>query len=185
MVFNAIDSPDIVSSSKQPKYVTLEYCFISIPLYIILNLPAFVKLNFEPKSMSFVFSSPRWILSLLFTNHSHKLPKSFLNWCSIVWTFLCWNVRPESSTYKNKSEWMAWGISLTYSKNRSGPKIDPWGTSQEILEKSEKWLFMSTLNARSDKYDLNHTTVFSEKPIACNSPGRISWFIVSKAFYLI
>ena len=29
---------------------------------------------------------------------------------------------------------MAWGISLTYSKNRSGLKIDPWGTPQEILD---------------------------------------------------
>ena len=26
---------------------------------------------------------------------------------------------------------------------------------QLILDKSEKWLFMLTLNARSDKYDLN------------------------------
>ena len=39
MAFNAIDSPDIPSCSKQPKYVTLEYCFISIPLYIILGFP--------------------------------------------------------------------------------------------------------------------------------------------------
>ena len=30
-----------------------------------------------------------------------------------------------------------WGISLTYSKNRRGPKIDPRGTPQEILDKSE------------------------------------------------
>ena len=58
MVFNAIDSPDIVSSSKQPKYVTLEYCFISVPLYIILSFPVFSNLSFEPKSMHFVFSSP-------------------------------------------------------------------------------------------------------------------------------
>ena len=27
---------------------------------------------------------------------------------------------------------------------------------------------MSTLNARFDKYDLNHATVFSEKPMVCN-----------------
>ena len=76
MVFNAIDSPDIVSSSKQPKYVTLEYCFISIPLYIILSFPAFFNLSFEPKSIHFVFSSPRWILNLLSTKHSHKLARS-------------------------------------------------------------------------------------------------------------
>ena len=75
MVFNAIDSPDIVSSSKQSEYVTLEYCFISIPLYIILSFPAFFKLSFELKSMHFLLSSTRWILNLLSMNHSHKLAK--------------------------------------------------------------------------------------------------------------
>ena len=53
MVFNAIDSPDIVSFSKQPKYVTLEYCCMSIPLYIILNFPVFFNFCFEPKSILF------------------------------------------------------------------------------------------------------------------------------------
>ena len=65
-------------------------------------------------------------------------------------------------------------IILTYSKKRRGPKIDPSGTPQEILDKSKKWLFMLSLNARSDEYDLNHATVFSEKPRACNLPRRIS-----------
>ena len=51
MVFNATDSPDIDSSSKQPKYVTLEYYFISILLNITLSFPAFFNFCFEPKSM--------------------------------------------------------------------------------------------------------------------------------------
>ena len=38
---------------------------------------------FEPKNMYFVLPSPRWILNLLSTNHSHKLVK---NWSSVVWT---------------------------------------------------------------------------------------------------
>ena len=45
---------------------------------------------------------------------------------------------------------------------------------QELLDKSEKWLFMLTLNARSDKYNLHHATAFSEKPVASNLPRRIS-----------
>ena len=45
---------------------------------------------------------------------------------------------------------MVLGISLTYSKYKSEPKIDPLGTPQEILDKSQKWLFTLTLNARSD-----------------------------------
>ena len=55
--------------------------------------------------------------------------------------------------HTNKVEWTA-GISLTYSKNRREPKIDPWGTLKEILDKSEKWLFMLTLNTRYDKYNI-------------------------------
>ena len=45
---------------------------------------------------------------------------------------------------------------------------------QENLDKSEKWLFMLTLNALFNKYDLNYATFFSEKPVACNLPRRIS-----------
>ena len=56
MVFNAIDSPDIISCSKQPKYVTLEYYFILIPLCIISSFPVFLNFCFERKSMHFVFS---------------------------------------------------------------------------------------------------------------------------------
>ena len=52
-VFNGTDSPGIVSSSKQRKYVTLEYCFISIPLYIILSTPSFFNFCCKRKSMHF------------------------------------------------------------------------------------------------------------------------------------
>ena len=45
---------------------------------------------------------------------------------------------------------------------------------QEILDKSEKWLCMVTLNFRSHKYDLNLSSAFPEKPIACSLPGIIS-----------
>ena len=61
-----------------------------------------------------------------------------------------------------------------YSKNRRGPKIDTRGMPQEILDKSEKSLFMLTLNTRSDKNNLNQAFVFSEKPRACNLRRRIS-----------
>ena len=59
VVFNVGDSPDIASSSKQPKYVTLDYCFISVPLHIILSFPAFIDFCFEANSMYFVLSSPK------------------------------------------------------------------------------------------------------------------------------
>ena len=36
---------------------------------------------------------------------------------------------------------------------------------QLILDKSEKWLFMLTLKARSDKFDLNHARLLTETRI--------------------
>ena len=101
---------DILSNWRQ-KRIHLFY-ITWIPLYIILRFPAFFNLSFEPKIMHFIFLSPRWILNLLPTNHSHKLVKSLFNWCSIAWTSLCWNVRLESFAYKNKLELTASGISL-------------------------------------------------------------------------
>ena len=41
MVFNAIDYPDIVSSSKQPKNITLEYALFQFH-YALLSFPAFL-----------------------------------------------------------------------------------------------------------------------------------------------
>ena len=79
MAFNAADSPGIVSCRKQPKYVTLDYYFISIPLYIISSFPAFSNFYFKSKSMHFVLTSSRGILNLLSTKNSDKLAKSLFN----------------------------------------------------------------------------------------------------------
>ena len=39
MNFNAIDSPDTVSSSTHPRYVTSECCILLMPLYLCLCSP--------------------------------------------------------------------------------------------------------------------------------------------------
>ena len=52
MVFINVDSQDIVSSIKQPKYVTLEYRFLSVPLYIVLSFPVLTfNFSIEPESI--------------------------------------------------------------------------------------------------------------------------------------
>ena len=71
-------SPDIVSSIKHPRYFTLECCLICISPYFILSFLIFLFLNLEAKSIDFVLSSPKWILSLLLANQSHVLEKSTL-----------------------------------------------------------------------------------------------------------
>ena len=70
----ATASPDIFSSSKQPKYSITECCFIifSFRVIIIERLDLFLLLN----KMFLVLSSPKCIESLLSMNHSKRLLKS-------------------------------------------------------------------------------------------------------------
>ena len=44
----------------------------------MLSFLIFLFLNLEAKSIDFVLSSPKWILSLLLANQSHVLEKSTL-----------------------------------------------------------------------------------------------------------
>ena len=174
IVFNAVDSLDNVLSSKQPKYLTLDYSIISIPLYIKLSFQLFLIYPSNLKvCILLCVHQYEYLIYCLQTIHIN-LQISYLIDVQLyehIYAGMLDRNRPHI-----KQIWMN-------SKNRNGPKIDPWGTPQLILDKSEKWLFMLTLNARSDKDDLNHVTLFSVKPMACNLPRRISWSIVSKVFW--
>ena len=66
---------------------------------------------------------------------------------------------------KGISHFIAWGMSLTYNKNKSGPNIDPWGTPQVRFPGSENFLSILTLKVFPDKYDSNHEITFSENPM--------------------
>ena len=47
-------------------------------------------------------------------------------------------------------------MSLTYSKIKSGPNIDPWEMPQVRFPESENFLSILTLKVFPDKYDSNH-----------------------------
>ena len=53
---------------------------------MIFSLPTFLNLRFEPNRMDLVLSSPKWMLSLLSSNHSHRLLKSLFKCFSILVT---------------------------------------------------------------------------------------------------
>ena len=59
ITFSATDSPDIVLSNIQPKYVTFECCFICIFLYLIFSFGTLFILRLEAKSIDLVLSSPK------------------------------------------------------------------------------------------------------------------------------
>ena len=63
-------------------------------------------------------------------------------------------------------------MSLTYIKNKSGPKIEPWVTLQDIDAGLEKLFSKLTRKDLLEREDINQLKVCFEKAIAynfCNS----------------
>ena len=75
----AIVSPD----KLHPKYITSEYCLIFTSPCLMSISFMFFNLWVVPKTIDFVLSSPKCILSLLSTNQSHNVLKSSLSLFSI------------------------------------------------------------------------------------------------------
>ena len=124
----------------QPKSVTFEYCLAFLPLYWIFKGLTFLTLLLLLKRIdflsikSFIFTEMD-VFSLLSTNQSHIKLKFLLGWISISVMLLCWNVRQVSSAYKSSSHLTACSMPFIYRRNRSGPKIDPWGTQSFLVPK--------------------------------------------------
>ena len=99
-------SPNIVSSNEHPRYLTLECCLVYISSYFMWSFLYFSLLNFKAKSIGFVLSSPKCMVTLLYKNQSHILQKSsfnFIFWFSILSVPLCWQTRHESSALRKRS----------------------------------------------------------------------------------
>ena len=54
-----MDSTESVSSKMQPKYMTLEYCFILMSLYWMFSDFEFIILCVMPNKIDLVLSSPK------------------------------------------------------------------------------------------------------------------------------
>src|SRR6218665_2088450 len=72
--------------------------------------------------------------------------------------------------------------SLREIKNNSGPRIDPCGTPQVILEVIEVTPLTRTNWVLLFRYSVNHDLTTPLIPKLSNLLSRISWFTVSKAF---
>ena len=83
------DSPERVSSKMQPKYVTLEYCFILMSLYWMFSGFNFLILCLLPNKIDFVLSSPKLIFNSLSTNQSQSILKFLFSGISISVISLC------------------------------------------------------------------------------------------------
>ena len=129
-------------------------------------------LNLEAKSIDFVLSSPKLILSLLSTNQSHILEKSTFSCFSIWLISLCWQTRHESLANRKRWNLAACDMSLTYIKNKSGPIIEPWVTPQDIDAGLEKLFSKLTRKDLLEREHINQLKVCFEKAIVynfCNS----------------
>ena len=73
-------------------------------------------------------------------------------------------------------------ILLTKIKKRKGPSINLSCTPHNMLDISEKELSDFVENFRFGRYDWNHLTLSSEKPVTLNFRNSMSRLIVSNAF---
>ena len=133
-----MNSPERVLSKMEPKYVTLEYCFILMSLYWMFSGSDFLILCWLQSKIDFVFSSPKWIHNLISTDQSQNELKLLFSADWILVISLCWNIKQVSSAYGNSSQKTACEISLINKRKRSGPKTDPWGTPHRRFPGSEK-----------------------------------------------
>ena len=133
-----MNSPERVLSKMEPKYVTLEYCFILMSLYWMFSGSDFLILCWLQSKIDFVFSSPKWIHNLISTDQSQNELKLLFSADWILVMSLCWNIKQVSSAYGNSSQTTACEISLINKRKRSGPKTDPWGTPHRRFPGSEK-----------------------------------------------
>ena len=88
----------------------------------------------------------------------------------------------KTSIIDTQKKMKACDISLTCIKNKSGSKIEPWGTPWDTDPGWQKSLPKLTKNDLLERWDLNQLTVYFEKPIAFNFCDSKSWSIASKAF---
>ena len=89
----AMVSPESVSSKMQPKYVTLDYCFILISLYWMFGSFHFLIFCLLPNKIDFVLYSPKWIVTLLSTNQPQSILKFLFIADSILIISLCSNIK--------------------------------------------------------------------------------------------
>ena len=117
----AINSPDMFSYKRHPKYSTTEYCFILFSFLVMLKA-GYIFVPFLNK-MHLVLSFPKCIDNLLSINHARRLLKSTFRCILIELTFSLLKRRQVSSAYSLKSQ--SDFISFTYNKESIGPKIYP------------------------------------------------------------
>ena len=90
-----------------------------------------------------------------------------------------------SSVNKSSSHLTVYGMSITYKRNRNGPKIDSWGIPRKSFSASKKTLFKLNFNHLFDRYDLNQRMTFLENSKNSILMIEISWLIVSNAFKIL
>ena len=88
------------------------------------------------------------MISLLSTNQTHILQKSSFNWFSILLNLYVEKKEMYNRHGEKRSHLTACDMSLTYIKNKSGPRMEPCGTPQDTDTGWEKLFY-----ARNDLLD--------------------------------
>ena len=126
-----------------PEHVLLDGCF-----------------SFKTEDLVFIWSCPDDLHKSYkyrgqYMLQSHMLQKVSVRSLSIWSRYLCWYSKHVSPAYRNTPQSTACGISLIYSTNNKGPRMDPCGTSHLNSANVENlsWTFTSNVVVRT--YHLN------------------------------
>ena len=74
-------------------------------------------------------------------------------------------------------------MSLTYNRNKRGPRAEPWGTPHCVIRLSETKLSTAVVCLRSNKYERSQSFTIPRIPQKCSLLRRIEWSTVSNAFF--
>ena len=108
---------------------------------------------FEIKKIAFVLSCLKWIYNLLPINQLQSEKNSLFNTFSIFSASVL--IKDTGIVRKDQVLFNACGKLFIYITKRSGPKMDPRGTSQFISPASEKTPFSVSKNFLHERYDWN------------------------------
>ena len=175
-------SPDRCWSNSTPRYLTVDLADNILPPQVTLSwVDVHWSFFLVPNRMDSVL--PKWRESLLSVSQLLIDFSSLVSCNSISLTSFPGTIRAESSAYSNSLQLTAEHMSLTYTRNKSGPRIDPWGTPQVTFWKGDKVPPISTGCLRFVKYEWNHSLEHVSKPKAWSLLIRMQWSTVSNAFW--
>ena len=130
-----------------------KWCSVSVPFYFTL----------ETKKKNLVLPPPKWTLILLSEILSRMLVQPTFNCFSISLKFFPWETWRELSVYRSRFDFTTCHLCIW--QTVKFPKIYFYRTPYVTFERFEQKFSNFTLNNQFERYDLNQSLAWLEKPV--------------------